>query len=1079
MKKKVDPRIRQVLQDAVNNNHRALIVLVGDKGRDQVVNLHYMLTKMTSQARPSVLWCYKKELGFSSNKKKRMKVIKKRIRQGLVDPAKDDPFELFISSTTIRFAYYSESHKILGNTYGMCILQDFEALTPNLLARTVETVQGGGVIILLINKMSSLKQLYSLTMDVHARLRTESHNRIVGRFNERFILSLADCPAAIVADDELNVLPISSHVRAMSGGAESSGKRPVTTENAPELKQLKESLADTPPIGALIAKTKTTDQAKALLSFEEAISEKTLRSTVALTAPRGRGKSAALGLAVAAAVAHEYSNIFVTSPSPENLRTFFAFLLVGFDALDYKEHTDYLIIQSTDPALKKVIVRVNIFRNHRQTVQYLDPADAPRSLTQAELLVIDEAAAIPLPVVDAMLGPYLVFMCSTITGYEGTGRSLSLKLMRKLREGSVAAPSTNENTPNGHGNRKADRDVSAAATGSGAGRIFKEVEMEIPIRYNEKDPVEAWLYDLLCLEAGGKRQVLSGGAPHPNECELYYVERDALFSRHKASEAFLHRIMALFVASHYKNSPNDLQMLSDAPAHRLFVLLAPTRPQTEKLPDVLCAIQVCLEGKISSRNSQFQLSSGQRASGDLIPWTISQQFQEPDFATLSGARVIRVATHPDVQNMGYGTCAMRLLLEYYSGKHNISLDEVDKDVDRKQSTDIREGVTTHKGNGSEKTLLNEVIGPRKNIPPLLRRLHECPAERLEYLGVSFGLTHGLYNFWHRLGFLPLYLRQTASELTGEHTCIMATTSPSHRNEAASSWLAAFSHDFRRRFVQLLGYGFRSLSPGLALAILNAGAESSTFGEGDDRRDSIAAVKRLFTPYDRRRLESYSRNLVDYHLVVDILPKLAELYILGGFGSKDALKLSPAQSAILIALGLQRCTVDDLEKQLGIHSSQVLALFNKAIRKISALLHEIEESDIASRVGPADLSEAVAAVLPRASLKLGLDDGTEGESKIGSTIGVQSMGRGTGEYSTLIEGKGKGIVEKDNEDDGRMKQYKVTGSNEEWDRAFPSHRVNEVPSVVSVRTMRKKRKQSNDDNKKKVDTLPRKSKRLLE
>lgn len=31
--------------------------------------------------------------------------------------------------------------------------------------------------------------------------------------------------------------------------------------------------------------------------------------------------------------------------------------------------------------------------------------------------------------------------------------------------------------------------------------------------------------------------------------------------------------MALYVASHYKNSPNDLQLIADAPAHHLFVLL--------------------------------------------------------------------------------------------------------------------------------------------------------------------------------------------------------------------------------------------------------------------------------------------------------------------------------------------------------------------------------------------------------------------------------------------------------------------------------------------------------------------------
>ena len=79
-------------------------------------------------------------------------------------------------------------------------------------------------------------------------------------------------------------------------------------------------------------------QGKALLVFVEALSEQTLRSTVAMTAARGRGKSAALGLAIAAAVAFGYSNIFVTSPSPENLKTVFEFVFKGFDHLSYTEH---------------------------------------------------------------------------------------------------------------------------------------------------------------------------------------------------------------------------------------------------------------------------------------------------------------------------------------------------------------------------------------------------------------------------------------------------------------------------------------------------------------------------------------------------------------------------------------------------------------------------------------------------------------------------------------------------------------------------------------------------------------------
>lgn len=48
-------------------------------------------------------------------------------------------------------------------------------------------------------------------------------------------------------------------------------------------------------------------------------------------------------------------------------------------------------------------------------LQYIHPADSVK-LGQAELVVIDEAAAIPLPLVKNLLGPYLVFMASTING---------------------------------------------------------------------------------------------------------------------------------------------------------------------------------------------------------------------------------------------------------------------------------------------------------------------------------------------------------------------------------------------------------------------------------------------------------------------------------------------------------------------------------------------------------------------------------------------------------------------------------------------------------------------------------------
>ena len=391
----------------------------------------------------------------------------------------------------------------------------------------------------------------------------------------------------------------------------------------------------------------------------EAISEKTLSSTVALTAARGRGKSAALGLAIGAAIAHDYSNIFVTSPDPENLKTLFEFIFKALDALGYEEHIDYDVVQSTNPEFKKAIVRVNIFRGHRQTIQYISPEDS-HVLGQAELVIIDEAAAIPLPLVRKLIGPYLVFMASTINGYEGTGRSLSIKLLQQLREQTRPSISKEAGSSAVAGPSKAS---SAGRSGAGLVRSLREIKLEEPIRYSPGDQVEKWLNNLLCLDASIVSKSVQG-CPHPSTCELYYVNRDTLFSYHPASEVFLQRMMALYVASHYKNSPNDLQMLSDAPAHHLFVLLPPIKEDDNSLPDPLVVLQVALEGNISREMVLKELSQfGSKSAGDMIPWVVSQQvsllvwrgrsqpdnlqFQDSDFASLSGARIVRIATHPD------------------------------------------------------------------------------------------------------------------------------------------------------------------------------------------------------------------------------------------------------------------------------------------------------------------------------------------------------------------------------------------------------------------------------------------------
>ncbi|XP_029633434.1 RNA cytidine acetyltransferase [Octopus sinensis] len=1019
-RKKIDNRIKTLIENGVAKKHRTMFVVVADQGHDQIVVLHHMLTKAEVKARPSVLWCYKKELGFSSHgHKKRMRKMQKKIKTGRIATMSEkdaDAFELFLASTNIRYCYYKETHKILGNTYGMCVLQDFEALTPNLLARTVETVEGGGLIVILLRTMKSLKQLYTMTMDVHSRFRTESHQEVTGRFNERFLLSLTTCSQCLVIDNQYNILPLSSLTSTVTPLPKLS-KEESLSQSERELVALKESLQDTQPVGAIINCARTLDQAKGLLKFIDSVSEKTLRNTVVMTAARGRGKSAALGLAMATAVGFGYSNIFVTSPSPENLKTLFEFIFKGFDVLEYQEHIDYEIIQSSNPDFNKAIVRVNIFRDHRQTIQYIHPTDAHK-LGQAELVCIDEAAAIPLPLVKELIGPYLVFMSSTVNGYEGTGRSLSLKLIQQLRQQAATFSGTEV------------KKVTAveSTTNSLSGRVLYEVQLNESIRYADGDPVEKWLNDLLCLDVTNVRRITSG-CPLPQDCDLYYVNRDTLFSFHKGSEAFLHRIMSLYVSSHYKNTPNDLQMLSDAPAHHIFVLLGPMESTKQALPEVLCVVQMCLEGDISKAAVMSGLRQGKRASGDLIPWTISQQFQDNDFASLSGVRVVRIATHPDYQKMGYGSRALQLLSQYYKGEIvglNEDVEEVPKDIEPVDDEEI--------------DLLEEKPVPRKNLPPLLLKLTERPPEQLDYMGVSFGLTADLLKFWKRNGFVPVYLRQTANDLTGEHSCIMLKALHDKENESNTlydkNWLLSFWKDFRRRFISLCSYQFRSFSCSTALSILQ---------QKHCKEEAVALAKQeldfKLTVFDLKRLELYSQNMIDYHLIMDLMPTIAELYYLQRLPD---LHLSAVQQALLLGIGLQHKTVDDLEKNIGLAASQLLGLYNRIIRKVVQHLNSIVEKSVEQTL----IKEHKITMEPVAQT---LDDELDA-----AAIEVKEEMRK--KIAPILE-------------ESELSQFAVKGDEDQWNLALSTGKKN--LKSISIKSIRQKRQLKEvEDN-----TVQKKSKKF--
>ena len=1139
-----------------------------------------------------------------------------------------DNFELFLTNTNITWCYYKDSHRVLGTTHSLLVLQDFEALTPNIMARTIETIKGGGCIIFLLRTVKSLKQLYQMSMDVHSRYRTEGSGDVVPRFNERFILSLGGCSNCLVCDDELNILPVSKKTlgkltklglkkynrdTADSDDDDEGNGQVISykTKDDIQLEQLKQTLQDTPHVGKLVELTKTLDQARAVLTFLEACADRNdganasssksplasalasnKSTTVSLTAPRGRGKSAAMGLCLAGAISFGFNSLVVTAPEPENLVAVFQFLLRGLTALKYQEHYDYNIVYNYGNAgdsgggggggevrgekagreNTKCIISVDIHRGaHRQYVRYVRPRDVDK-FVGAELVAIDEAAAIPLPIVRSLLQMgggkkggakssaatsgegeerRLTFLSSTINGYEGTGRALSLKLIKELREANIKGGRGNGGASSqieaaqeasaaivGTASKKGETKVhekrwaaeSLAAKGAGSsssgGGPLKELDLSHPIRYALGDPVESWLNQLLCLDCdsfdydntlgkgkissstGGSSLTLQGGAPAPVECELFHVNRDALFSYHRLSESFLQKLWGLYTSAHYKNTPNDLQMLSDAPAHNVFVLLGPAAESAgDELPDILAIVQTSLEGKLSRKTIQAQLARGHRSAGDLIPWTMSQQFGDNNFAQLSGARVVRVAVHPGVQGMGYGSRALELLYRYYNGEM-VSLSggggmsDSEESEEENNSDDETPSESEPEENNKNKALLHrEALKPRKKLPPLLLPLSALPTPRLDWLGTSFGLTPSLHNFWQRkVGMTLLYLRQTSNELTGEHSAIMIRALP-RRSGWDDAWLPAFGVDARRRIGRLLGGSFRTMDVSLAVNLMGdvvGGFGSWMKNNNDDDEDAegetkakmdknaLVEVKKRsgtqstkltsselhyhLTPHDLQRIELYSRNLCDHHLISDLIPSLSQLYFTSRMGS--SFRLSSVQAALLCGMGLQFKSVEELTSELGLPVNQVLAMFNKAVKKMSLAFHQLlVEEESKNLLGGAAMKKAEKKVQKMRDM---VGQTLEEDAAEGASEAMEALKRGNdengnigdevlGEKKTVGNSGVTGTRLTPEISDPEIMKYALKGTDEEWADALKDKEFADSTETVQIKSTKALKKRKNDED----------------
>ncbi|CAL6051865.1 N-acetyltransferase-like_protein [Hexamita inflata] len=927
--KRLDDRIAHLIDTGIENKHRSMFLLLGINAHKQIPTLFQIYQQKCLHV-PKIAWCYSDRPQF----KKQAETIDQTLSDGTQNQFKQNQ---------IRFTHYRDAECLLGQTFSILILQDFEYLTPNLLAMTIETVRGGGLVIFLMNNVESLEQLRSSRMSMQKRYETISglSKTSVSRFIERFLKVLQTSERLLALDEQLNVIEITentkkimslqklkhsddSKLKSLQKGSENCnnpvrsalGKVAVTFDQCnglfkildlfsgldeektttnqteePEEEPEKEEINE--EVNAHISKQEQLEARKMKMlqkrnikaynnimkelqpekeaeKEEEPVRIFPVNKQLFLKAARGRGKSALLGLAIAAAISQKATNILLFAPRIENIQTVFQFVEVGLKAIGYLQYQDYKVLKTGDKNLD-CISGIDVFKTHRQVIRFIQPdilnagASQTSLISLADLLVIDEAAAMPITLLKQILqSETFSLISSTVHGYEGSGRALQVKVVKQLQDQAKH------------------------------GKQLTQLELETPIRYESGDDIERWLYNLLLLDCEKfleqQRANFQMQSPLPADCQLYMVSRDCLFSGEPTTESFLKLIWSIFATSHYKNQPNDIMLLSDNPSHRLFVLLGPIT-DVRKLQMPLAVIQVALEGLMDTQEVERKLHTNQRDEGNMVPWLLSQQYLSPEFAKKVGARTVRIAANPYCSGQGYGSKALFDLKQFYGCKlQESSSKRVDRDM------------------------LGYEAG---KMPPLLFKLTQLEPEPVNYLSVAFGLTPKLYQFWNKNLFQMVHLKQNLSQETCEHSCVMV------QELKDCGILNEFRVDFQKRFYNLLDISFKELEAQLALRILTQQLEEKR--------------PRQFSAIQMKRIHAYCKRALDYHSVMDLMKEIAEYFFIDG----QCCQLNAVQKVVLLGIAVQKKTFAELAKELQNDADQCQAIFAKAI----AVLDKAGRADV--------------------------------------------------------------------------------------------------------------------------------------
>lgn len=332
----------------------------------------------------------------------------------------------------------------------------------------------------------------------------------------------------------------------------------------------------------------TLEQQNVVEVIEKAVRDKS-NLPVVITSDRGRGKSAALGIAAARLIKNGIKNIVITAPRLRATEIIF-------------KHIEALL-PDAEVSRGKVQYKDCI-------IQFYSPDQLIEKNINTDLLFIDEAAAIPVPLLTIFLNKYKhCAFASTVHGYEGTGRGFALRFNKVL----------NEKKPG-----------------------WKKCLMKTPVRWGENDPLEKWMFSLLCLDA----EIVDSSSI--GKIDLDKLEITHLSHSQIAKDAILlNEIFALLVLAHYRTQPSDLQRLLDDENLTLYIV--------KYKQHILSVALASHEGGFSNSLSTQVYRGERRPPGHLLAQALTYHCGVEHAAILKYARIMRIAVHPEFQQQGIGS----------------------------------------------------------------------------------------------------------------------------------------------------------------------------------------------------------------------------------------------------------------------------------------------------------------------------------------------------------------------------------------------------------------------------------------